>query len=299
MKIAANLGVLDEVELIAPCVDHLRSIGVDVIVVTDLGSTDGTADVLHALSADPDIRLIQLARGDDPWGFPERMYEWTISELSVDRVLLLDADEFWLPKSGHLKGTAGLAEADVLTVRRFNVPPVEGRSPLPAIISPDTYDDLYLVVNPVDDAPVRLRSDPSLAWVMTRVVPKVIANPRAVRGLAMGGHEVMPREGIRLRQGEPDDLVIAHVPFSTADRFLRKTKNIEKSFAHFGHRLIAGEAWHWRRWLELVQSGKVNDEFQRQILTREQFEDALLDGTIQSARTWLDGAPRGRFSEAK
>ena len=53
MKIAANLSVLDEVGLIAKCINHLRSIGVDLIVVTDAGSTDGTLrhvplfDALH------------------------------------------------------------------------------------------------------------------------------------------------------------------------------------------------------------------------------------------------------------
>ena len=120
MRIAANLNVLDEVEFIETCIQHLRSIGVDLIVLTDIGSIDGTADRLEKFAGDPDIRIIRIDREEDPWGFPARMYQKTIAEFEVDRVLFLDADEFWIPKSGNIKATSSLAEADALTVRRLN-----------------------------------------------------------------------------------------------------------------------------------------------------------------------------------
>ena len=62
------------------------------------------------------------------------MYQKTIAEFEVDRVLFLDADEFWIPKSGNIKATSSLAEADALTVRRLI--PLQNRNlgrPLPLI----------------------------------------------------------------------------------------------------------------------------------------------------------------------
>src|SRR5438105_616863 len=112
MRIAANLNVLDEVEFVESCIGHLRAIGVDMIVMTDLGSVDGTSELLEKFAGDPDICLIRMRREEDPWGYPARMYERTIAEFEIDRVLFIDADEFWLPKSGDLKATVDLESAD-------------------------------------------------------------------------------------------------------------------------------------------------------------------------------------------
>jgi hypothetical protein len=287
MRIAANLGVLDEVELVVPCIEHLRSIGVDLIVVTDLGSVDGTELLLRDLAAAPDIRLIQYARDEDPWGYQERMFEQTAADPSVDRVLALDADEFWLPESGDLKQTAALADADFLSVTRLNIPLVLGGPPLPTTIPPERYDALYLLARPTDGSPLRTGADATLPWIVTRVLPKVIANPKAIRGLQLGGHGVVFDEHRPPRGHVPEDLVIAHLPFSTELRFRRKLANIARTMPHFGHHLGPGQAWHWRRWIEVAATGHLAEEFQRQALTPEQFGAALADGTIRSARQWL------------
>jgi hypothetical protein len=290
LKIAANLGVCDEVELIAPCIHHLRLIGVDLIVVTDVGSTDGTGEVLCEFAKDTDIRLIQLSSEEDPWGFPERMFQRTISDFSMDRLIFLDADEFWLPKSGNLKDTVELAGTDVLKVNRFNVPLVEGRPSFSATISAATYKDIYFVTDPVEDGQIKLGTDPDLTHSSIRVLPKIMVNPRSVAGIAMGCHDFAEKPDIRPVTRVPDDLVIAHFPFSTWPRFQRKLNNIRKSFAYFGHRLTDGQAWHWRRWLDLADQGKAEEEFRRQMLTQQQFYNLLASGVIQSAQQWLNRA---------
>lgn len=290
MRIAANLGVCDEVELIAPCIRHLRSIGVDFIFVTDIGSLDGTAEILREFAKDSDISLTLLSREDDPWGFPERMYQKTIANGTFDRVLFLDPDEFWLPKSGSLKSISAL-DADVVRVSSFNVPLVEGRELLPGSISPRDYPDIHFVVQPVENAQASITADPNLPYSMVRVPPKIIVNPDKVMGAAMGCHRVVEKPGMRAVTKVADDMVIAHLPFSTAARFQRKVDNIRRSFAHFGHRLVGTQAWHWRRWLELADQGKGEEEFRRQILTQKQFDELSSAGIVQSVQQWLDGAP--------
>jgi hypothetical protein len=82
--------------------------------------------------------------------------------------------------------------------------------------------------------------------------------------------------------------VIAHFPFSTWPRFQRKLNNIRRSFAYFGHRLEDGQAWHWRRWVDLADQGKAEEEFHRQMLTQKEFDNLLASGVIQSAQQWLN-----------
>ncbi len=50
-RIVALFGVRDEIELVRASIDHLWSIGVELTIAFDGGSTDGTREVLDALQA--------------------------------------------------------------------------------------------------------------------------------------------------------------------------------------------------------------------------------------------------------
>jgi len=118
------------------------------------------------------------------------------------------------------------------------------------------------VVSLLENPERRFQMDPDLAWIMTEVGPKTIVNPRTVEGVGTGTHRIVEKGGIKPTVIRPDDLIIAHVPFSTYNRFVRKMGNIERSLTVFGHRLIGSQAWHWRRWLQLAKEGNVEQEFQ-------------------------------------
>ena len=60
MRIAAHLGVKDEIEILEDAIAHLRSIGVDHIVAVDGYSTDGTADILAQHQNKDDFWFVQL-----------------------------------------------------------------------------------------------------------------------------------------------------------------------------------------------------------------------------------------------
>ena len=83
LRIAAYLGVKDEVELIERSIEHLRAIGVDYIMACDMSSTDGTAELLEKYRA-PDFSILTLtnkalgnrADKDDTWfSHSERRYK--------------------------------------------------------------------------------------------------------------------------------------------------------------------------------------------------------------------------------
>src|SRR5688572_22322026 len=220
MKIAAILGVKDEIELIEPCIAHLRAIGVDRIIAIDAGSTDGTLEVLLESRSD-EFRVHQLSdRDPDPEAWRRLTIELTHGA-GADWVLYLDADEFWMPAGGSLRNCRSLADADVLRVKRFNVPLGPEGLMTPGHGVPCGYADVSCIVDAISDFRSHLKQNPETPWIRGVPVPKIIARPQLVHHVTDGGHDAFPSAGTTIRKKEPPDLLIAHLPFTTLSRFQR------------------------------------------------------------------------------
>lgn len=280
MHISAGLSVKDEVELIGPCIDHLLAIGVDQIFVVDVNSSDGTKDVI-ATRLSERVRLIEV---DDQLSTP---FEWQLNDAlkfmrdnSTGWLLFQDADEFWLPVTGSLKDVSVLknADYDVITVSRFNTClHTDGRNLIPTC-NPDLYNELLLFAGqPVE---FRERLDENMtAWSEGIPVAKVIVRADRMGSISTGGHSVASPDGRPIREGgAANELIIAHLPFTTEARFRRKVANASRFL-----RLHAGDSpdpawqgkgtgWHWRRWAEIQEKGDISLEFQRQIFSTEKIE---------------------------
>ena len=63
-------------------------------------------------------------------------------------MLFVDADEFWLPASGSLHDLRDLADADVLTVRRYNVALGPDGPLIPPELPTSAYEDALLWARP-------------------------------------------------------------------------------------------------------------------------------------------------------
>lgn len=283
MRIAAHLGVKDEVELIEPCIDHLRAIGVDLIIACDMGSTDGTYEILEKHRSDDGLWAYRVTELD-----PDTEETWTraamalIKSAKADWAFFLDADEFWIPASGCLKQCRALAEADALSVPRYSIPLAPGGPAMPNLLVPERYEDLLLIVEAIPDFEVNLREN-VVASVVHIVDDKVMARPECIAGVTTGGHGTIPINSMPPRQMRPDDLVIAHLPLTTRPRFRRKINNIRGSFrmrerfwAHHG-------AWHWRRWLALADQGRLDEEFDRNVYDWQTISAMRAEGVIRSA----------------
>lgn len=267
---------------------HLARIGVERVIAIDCGSSDGSLEWLRANEGDL-LRLVHYDDRDPDAAAWERLNVRLARESGAAWVLFQDADEFWIPRSGHLRDCAGLADHDVARVHRFNVPLgphgacFEGDSP------PGDAAGLSLIVESVPDFRSRLDRDPELPWIRGVPVPKVMARAECVEGLQQGGHELRQGAG-ELRRIQPADLLIAHLPFTSAGRFERKLANIRRVFevhdAWFGEHL----AWHWRRWLELPGPDAVRAEFQRQRFDVEALASLRAEGVVQTAAEWFERA---------
>jgi hypothetical protein len=116
-----------------------------------------------------------------------------------------------------------------------------------------------------------------------------MARPERIGGLTDGMHDVIANDGPPLRHHVPDDLVIAHLPFTTLPRFEQKVANIRKSIEIHDAYWDGELAWHWRRWLALADEGRIGEEFARQVFDAEEITTLLSSGTVRSAAHMLSG----------
>jgi glycosyltransferase involved in cell wall biosynthesis len=288
VKIVANLGVKDEVELIGPAIDHLRAIGVDLVIACDTGSTDGTYEILESLRCDESLWLFRIDDLD-----PASEETWTRATMALtmaakaEWTLFLDADEFWIPASGHIKDCCALAEADILSVRRHSIPLAPDGPAMPAALIPERYDDLLLMFAPIPDFSTNLRENAVTSFIRL-VDDKIMVRPEHIGTIWPGGHGIHPNGPAQLRRARPSDLVIAHLPLTTLRRFKRKMNNVRKSFLVHEQYFGDGLAWHWRRWLSLADQGRLDQEFNHNVYDWRLISALRAEGVIRSASEMFD-----------
>jgi hypothetical protein len=103
MKLALTLLAKNEADVIEANIAYHLGAGVDFVVATDNGSTDGTLEILERYEREGVLYLIREPSTDFRQG------EWVtrMARLAADRgadwVINADADEFWWPRAGNLK----------------------------------------------------------------------------------------------------------------------------------------------------------------------------------------------------
>ena len=282
MRLAAHIGVLDEIELIRPCVDHLRSLGVEEFIVCDLGSTDGTRDYLSE-SEGADFRVIDSSNAEPLPDWRKRNAA-AIGRSTADWALIIDADEFPLVPGGDLRAALAGADANVLRIPRYNL--VLGRRGLGATMppSPGHYGELDLYVAPPTAPAAQL--GPTDYWLKLTPLPKLAVRPHMLEALHAGTHSVTLKPGCDDRPATAGDILLAHAALTTYRRFARKVDHVRDLF-----RLQPGLpptfAWHWRRWAELADRGELEAEYRRSCLSPPEIEGLRARGEVASAASVL------------
>lgn len=280
MRLAMVSVVRDELEFIQANIEFHAAQGVDYFAIMDNGSVDGTRELLETLKADYEIELI-----DQP-DTSFRQGEWMTAlahrarEIGkADFVIPIDADEFWVCRTGPLKQVC--AKAPVQKASRTNMLPLRE-----ALMRPDFrfYDAIFNVVRPIEADGLHA-TDPEAKMpvpIMLRPMPaKALYSLEGLEEIYFGSHRVKHRAGEPIANA---DLHIFHFPVQPYAQFLRKTRSWKQNFAQESVPKPR-RAWHRRRWAAQLNSGKLEQEWRSFPLDPEQARDLERQGIVRREET--------------
>jgi hypothetical protein len=258
MKLVMTLLVRDEADVLDEQLAFSFAAGVDFVVATDHGSTDGTSEILERY-ADAGRLLLHRESGSEyrqaEW--VTRMARVAASELGADWVINSDADEFWWPCGGGLKDVLARLPRHVgvvgTLVRVF--PPQDGEGPF--------YEHMNVRFTPA--APV---NDPTSPFrVNTRLVHRASPTVRIARGNA----------GV---SGLDARLVRALAPIEVLHFPIRGLAHFERKF--LTHHATLGERRRGEhvRLFEARRQGSVARLYDSLRIDDERLERGLEDGSL-------------------
>jgi len=263
MRLVMTLLIRNEIDIIADWLTYHLAQGVDFIVVTDNGSTDGTLDVVARFV--PTGRVCLLVEEDQDY----RQYAWVTRMarlardlLKADWIINSDADEFWHAECGSLKAVLAEATADVLMVRRRNmIPPDEDGHAL--------ADGTLAVLAPV--------ADRSRSKLIRTVSAKAVCRADGFVAIGQGNHEATYDRPVS-RADEPR-LTIYHYPIRTYAQFEAKVIQGGRAYAR-NTEFDPSVGGHWRRWYATWETGGLRAEYDAIVLDADARAAALAEGVL-------------------
>ena len=220
MKVVLTMTVRDEEDILGAHLAYHLNAGVDLVLVTDHRSVDGTKDILEPYVKAGVVRVFREESEHTRQGeWMTRMARVAAEEHGVGWVLNGDADEFWWPRGGSIRDVlAAIPEPFGLlhAVSRYFVPRPDGDAPF--------YERMDVRLRAA--API---NDPATPF---RPVSKVAhrADGRAV--VQDGNHTVANVPFASLRGWRP--LEILHFPLRSSRQCARK---YEKTWLAWEHNL--------------------------------------------------------------
>jgi len=310
MRLVMTLKVRDEADVIEDNLRFHRAMGVDFFVVTDNASVDGTAEILERYVAAGLAHVIHeptsgLRMNEVDW--TTRMARLAATQYGADWVFNNDADEFWWPLTGTIKGALESIPEDyggVVSPRAEYVPRPDG---------PGSFADRLVVREARSSLQPKVahRGDPDVVvlsnthevasagggdlWEALRPPGRVVH--RGVRGSASEeGDEAAPLEHVRLVWAPIHPLRIFHFPLRSYEQFVRRT---EIFLRHGGFR----DTGRFRRLRIAYEQGRLDEIYAGLVWDDAAIEDGIREGQLvrddrlarllPSCPDPLEGAPSG------
>lgn len=258
-KIVQTLLVRDEADVIDAHIKFHLDAGVDLVIVTDHRSVDGTTEILRSYAREGYVRLfVERSERISQSNWVTRMARLAASEYGADWVINSDADEFWWPSGGSLKHALAAVPAEVGLVRPLQRPFV----PRPDDGGPFSE---RMTIRLAVDAPI---NDPSTPY---RPVVKAIHRGHPGVAVGQGNHSVSGIPGGRLDCWPQIELF--HLPLRSRAQVARKHENTWRAW----HPNLRGDLARARLASEL---GRPWAFYDRVVVDDEAARRGLAEGTL-------------------
>lgn len=257
-----TLLVRNEEEVLAANLDFHLAQGVDIVIVTDNGSTDATRAILAPYQARGVVQVI-----DDPTEAHSqarqvtRMGRLAATDHGADWVINNDADEFWWPQVGTLRDVfAPIPDRyGQLLVRRTNfVAPFPGDAPF--------YRRMVV------------REAHSLSPRGGTLEPKVAHRGLPDVRVATGNHTL--RHPPLLTVPVPDLVEVFHFPMRSPEQFAQNVEQTGRAYARLATRHHEDDGRDQRMLYGLQRRGELQDWFEARAPSASDIEAGVRDGTL-------------------
>lgn len=260
MKVVMTLLVRDEADILAANIDFHLAMGVDFVIATDNLSTDRTAEILRHYEKRGVLQY--LHESDDDYSqhrWVTRMARMAATEHAADWVINNDADEFWWPETGDLKGVLERVpgNVDAVSAKRTNFLPTQ-------TVGTDFFAET-----------MTLRESVSLNAVGRPLPDKVCHRGTADIDVAQGNHSVS-RRGSMLK-AVPAAISIMHFPLRSYDQFANKISKGGAAYAR-NSQLPKGIGATWRHLYDLWQNDELREHFAQAVPNTDDVQRGLSDG---------------------
>lgn len=240
-RLVMTLLVRDEADIIERNICFHLNQGVDFIVAADNGSTDGTVGILKKYQEKGLLFLKHI---------PEKTYEqskWVsdlakiaVQEYGATHLMHVDADEFWMAKTGNLKFHLPRAH------QIYNVPLLNY---LPNYETQNFFEEQhYAVVKPYQRVG-RHRYDNAHRYLLNKHGTKVLTSSEFTK-VAQGNHFIVTEGKVGV---ETKQILIHHFPIRSYRQFERKVINGGTSYEKNPDR-SPDIGWQWKEWYQLYKA---------------------------------------------
>lgn len=279
MKLAMTVMVRDEADIIRPMLEHHLEQGVDVLIVTDNGSVDGTAEILGEFA---DRGLIDLRH--DPVQRKQQssvvtgMARDAATRYGADWVLNADADEFWIARDQQLTLKKAFEHIDP-ALRAFTVPVVDMTGPA-ALAGTGLQRLIYRderTVEQLNAVGLHAHSTPDAAHV---------GDPEVE--VAQGNHFVNLES-----TGQPDEafaVEVLHFPWRSWRQFAHKVENAGRAYES-NPELTPSPNHHGMRDYRRLRAGTLLASYLLRNPTSAELAEGIANGVFRPERRIADRWP--------
>jgi hygromycin-B 7''-O-kinase len=287
VRFAAILGTRDDGDILPRSLAQLRRIGVELIIVLDHGSTDETPSWLTRAQTADHVWVVS-APSDAAAVSGPRLRATLARSSGAEWVIFPAADELWLPNGGSLHGLAELADADILSVPRYNVVLGSDGPLLAPPPQPVEGDETLVYALPTGEgAGDRAMGDQDGVIIRAAMAPKVMARPEAIAVLGPGDRDLEANAHQPWRRGIARDMIIAHVPLRSPEQFERAVSHARDAVTSSPDPPAVADPWH-ERLATIAATGRAREEFERQAIGPTEVDRLRSLGVIRSAAQVLE-----------